>query len=90
MSATDPIERAAQCLGSQSILAAKLGVTRGAVPQWRMSGRVVPIEHCVAIERLTAGAVTRRDLRPGDWHRIWPELVTAEHPAPQEVDRETA
>lgn len=57
--------------------AAELGVTRGAVP----------IEHCVAIERLTAGAVTRRDLRPGDWYRIWPELVTAEHPAPQEEDR---
>lgn len=31
--------------------------------------------HCVAIERATKGAVTRRDLRPDDWHLIWPELA---------------
>lgn len=38
---------------------------------------------CVAIERATCGAVTRRDLRPDDWHLIWPEL--AEQPAPKEA-----
>lgn len=32
---------------------------------------------CVAIERATRGEVTRRDLRPCDWHLIWPELVSA-------------
>jgi len=41
-------------------------------------------ELCVSIERATDGAVTRRDLRPDDWHLIWPELVTADHPAPVE------
>lgn len=39
-------------------------------------------ELCVAIEQASAGKVTRRDLRPSDWHLIWPELVTDEHPAP--------
>lgn len=34
------------------------------------------------IEDSTAGAVTRRDLRPDDWGDIWPELVDAEHPWP--------
>ncbi|MDH4417685.1 MAG: YdaS family helix-turn-helix protein [Acidovorax sp.] len=34
--------------------------------------------HCVAIEKATEGAVTRRDLRPDDWHLIWPELADAE------------
>ena len=29
----------------------------------------------LAIERATHGAVTRRDLRPNDWHLIWPELA---------------
>lgn len=29
----------------------------------------------VKIERHSGGAVTRRDLRPDDWHLIWPELV---------------
>lgn len=32
---------------------------------------------CVAIERETAGKVTRKDLRPNDWASIWPELVDA-------------
>lgn len=27
------------------------------------------------IERITGGAVTRRDLRPYDWARVWPELA---------------
>lgn len=30
---------------------------------------------CVAIERESGGHVTRRDLRPDDWHLIWPELA---------------
>lgn len=29
---------------------------------------------CVQVERATDGQVTRRDLRPDDWHLIWPEL----------------
>lgn len=27
------------------------------------------------IERATGGAVMRWDMRPGDWWRIWPELI---------------
>jgi DNA-binding transcriptional regulator YdaS (Cro superfamily) len=38
----------------------------------------VPIEHCVRIERASAGQVTRKDLRPGDWQEYWPELATTE------------
>lgn len=29
------------------------------------------------LERKTKGAVTRRDLRPNDYHLIWPELAPA-------------
>ena len=82
MDENHPIDRAAGIVGSQAALAEKLGVTRGAVNQWKSPDRFVPLEHCAAIERATNGAVTRRDLRPDDWHRIWPELVTAEFPAP--------
>lgn len=32
-------------------------------------------ERCVEIEQATGGQVTRRDLRPDDWQRIWPELA---------------
>lgn len=31
---------------------------------------------CVAIERESSRFVTRRDLRPHDWHLIWPELMS--------------
>jgi DNA-binding transcriptional regulator YdaS (Cro superfamily) len=32
----------------------------------------------VPIERATLGEVSRRDLRPDDWHEIWPELADLE------------
>ncbi len=63
-------------------LASAIGVTQSAVSNWRARGGLVPVEHCTAIEQATGGAVTRRDLRPDDWHRIWPELVTSDFPEP--------
>lgn len=62
-----------------------IGVNSDAqIRQWQhgYAGRRPSPEYCTAIERATGGAVTRRDLRPDDWHRIWPELVTSEFPAP--------
>ncbi|ARK91096.1 transcriptional regulator [Burkholderia pseudomallei] len=73
MDKTSPIARAAAIAGSAAALATCLGVTKAAVSQWKRLG--VPVRHCVAIERLTSGDVTRRDLRPKDWHLIWPELT---------------
>ncbi len=32
---------------------------------------------CVGIERETCALITRKHLRPDDWHLIWPELVSA-------------
>jgi DNA-binding transcriptional regulator YdaS (Cro superfamily) len=68
--------------GRTGELASMLNVSGSLVTQWA-SGKAVSAERCTEIERATGGAVTRRDLRPDDWHRIWPELVTAEHPAPE-------
>lgn len=34
-------------------------------------------ERCVQIEQVSNGAVTRKDLRPDDWLKIWPELAEA-------------
>lgn len=55
-------------------MAKLLGVAPPTVNQWVRGVRPVPIEHCPAIELATNGAVTRRDLRPADFHLIWPEL----------------
>lgn len=63
--------------GSQRTLAAKLGITPVLISQWARAQRPVPADRCVEIEVATAGAVTRKDLRPHDWMRIWPELVTS-------------
>jgi DNA-binding transcriptional regulator YdaS (Cro superfamily) len=69
--------------GRQTELARALAVPSQLVWQWARRVREVPVQRCAAIEAATSGAVTRRDLRPLDWHLIWPELVTAEFPAPQ-------
>ena len=61
--------------GGQLRLATALGVPPQLVYQWAAGVRPVPIPRCPAIERATHGAVTRRDLRPDDWHLIWPELA---------------
>jgi len=60
---------------SNVALAERLGVPGPLVSQWRTGARSVPIERCVQIEHATSGAVRRWDLRPTDWHRIWPELI---------------
>ncbi len=64
--------------GSQSRIARAIGVPPVSVYHWAKGMRPVPVERCAAIERATNGAVTRRDLRPDDWHRIWPELAEKE------------
>lgn len=69
------IKLACEASGSQAALARRLGVTPAAVAQWLKGLRPVPPKQCVTIERATAGRVTRRDLRPDDWHLIWPELA---------------
>lgn len=73
---------AIDAVGSQAALAGLIGVKQQHVWNWLNRGNAVPPEHCAAIEHATEGKVTRRDLRPEDWERIWPELVCAEHPGP--------
>lgn len=63
--------------GSATHLARALGVNPDQVRQWRHAygDRRPGPENCIAIEAATNGEVTRRDLRPDDWHLIWPELA---------------
>lgn len=72
---TNPIIRASNNVGGQNVLAHLLGVSCPTVSQWASGVRPIPVNRCVAIEQATAGAVTRKDLRPDDWHLIWPELA---------------
>jgi len=70
---------------SVSELAKSIGAPDPAqVRQWRhgYSGRKPDAPYCVAIEQATNGAVTRQDLRPDDWQKIWPELIAPEQVKP--------
>jgi len=55
-----------------------INVSPALLHQWIENIRPVAIRHCPAIEGTTGGKVTRRELRPDDWHKIWPELVVAD------------
>ena len=65
---------------SAASLAREIGVQVAQVQQWkhRYNNRRPSAAYCISIERVTAGAVTRIDLRPDDYWLIWPDL-----PAPE-------
>jgi DNA-binding transcriptional regulator YdaS (Cro superfamily) len=67
--------------GTANGLAKAVGVSPVVISLWKNGKRPVPIGRCPAIEQATNGAVTRKDLRPNDWARIWPELVHQGQPA---------
>ena len=76
------ISRAIQLAGGPATVAGALGVSTQAVCFWRDSRRQFPVEHCARIEEMSGRQVRRWDLRPDDWHRIWPELIGAEGAPP--------
>jgi DNA-binding transcriptional regulator YdaS (Cro superfamily) len=66
---------------SITALAAAIGVKNVAqLRQWQhgYANRIPGPENCVSMEQVTEGAIKRWDLRPADWHLIWPELIGAE------------
>ena len=69
---------AIEAAGGPSKVAKELGVTVQAVCFWRDGKREMPPEYCATLERMGEGRVTRKQMRPDDWHLIWPELSGAE------------
>lgn len=60
--------------GEAKRLAECLGVSKSYMSQMISGLAAVNPERCVVIEKETLGVVTRRDLRPLDWWRVWPDL----------------
>lgn len=87
MNATHPLDRP----GERSVIVAALKVSQQAISNWK--AREVPIEHCLQIELATNGRITRKELRPNDFWKIWPDLPmdgahevsTGQQPAAQGV-----
>lgn len=53
------------------------GTTRGHLRQIAYGNRQASAEVAARLESVTNGDVTRKQLRPGDWAVIWPELAVA-------------
>lgn len=58
---------------SVSRLARAMGVTLSFVCHIRDGIRQCPPAHCITVERETGGAVSRKELRPTDWQKYWPD-----------------
>lgn len=70
---SNPVTRAIKLAGGPTALAKILGVRQSVVSNWITRGRV-STDHCAAVEKAVDGQVTRKDFRPVEWKRIWPEL----------------
>jgi DNA-binding transcriptional regulator YdaS (Cro superfamily) len=69
------IEEAFVLTGGTKQIADLCDVTFQTAHQWRNGERPVPAIRCHAIEKATKGKVSRKELRPLDWHLIWPDLL---------------
>lgn len=58
------LRKAHEILGSQSAIAASVGITQQAVNEVILAGRPAPPKWCIPLERATGGKVTRHQLRP--------------------------
>jgi DNA-binding transcriptional regulator YdaS (Cro superfamily) len=70
--------RAISFAGTQVALAKLLKthdekISQPHIQKWLKSPIGVPAEHCVSIESETP--ITRKELRPDDWQKFWPELA---------------
>ena len=62
-------------LGGHSAVALRLGIKVPSVYGWDASG--IPDSRLIELgaDIEAAGIYTRKDLRPNDWQKIWPELA---------------
>ena len=56
-------------------LAKHLGCKQPFVHKMANGAKPVPAHHAAEIEKFTDGAVTRKDMFPETWQRIWPEMA---------------
>ena len=59
---------------NKAAFAREIGVSNAMLYQFEKGIRPVAHKYGAAIERATGGLVTRKELFPDEWKRIWPEL----------------
>jgi DNA-binding transcriptional regulator YdaS (Cro superfamily) len=68
------LEAACKLAGSQAALARLIGAFPQQIGNW--------LTYCARIESVLDRRVTRQQLRPDDWHSVWPELAREREIAP--------
>ena len=68
-----PYEKLINHFGSLAAVARELNMKAPSVFSWKE--KRIPIIRCIEIENITDKKITRKELRPDDWHLIWPELA---------------
>lgn len=60
--------------GRQAELAKAIGAHAPDISKWASGERPIPVPYGAQIETATGGAVTRQEMFPNDWQKIWPEI----------------
>lgn len=60
---------------TREVFAERCGTSIGHMTNIAYGYKPCSPELAVAIEQVSGRAVTRQELRPHDWPRIWPELI---------------
>ena len=85
MTAMNLHEYLSQERGRQALMAKAIGAHAPDISRWADGSRAIPFHFGAPIELATGGQVTRKEMFPCDWERLWPELATAlrltTHPA---------
>ena len=61
--------------GKQAELSRETGLSPVFINQIVKGSKKVPVAAAARIEKATGGVVTRKDMFPDDWQKIWPELA---------------
>lgn len=61
--------------GRQAALARALDAHAPDLSKWASGDRPIPEKYGAQIETATNGAVTRKEMFPDDWQKMWPELA---------------
>lgn len=70
-------EYLSQARGRQASLAKAICAHAPDISRWADGSRAIPFHFGAPIELATHGQVTRKEMFPADWERLWPELATA-------------
>ncbi len=63
--------------GRQSELAKAIGAHASDLSDWVHDKRPIPFPYGSPIESASGGLVTRQEMFPHDWRRLWPELAAS-------------